>query len=86
MLKTGLFDNKIVNNNGGIRTNNKKNASNSNGNNNNKRFRKKLTKLKNKNLIKFRKIAKNGTTKTKTSFLISVAKKTFNQNTNSLLF
>ena len=86
MLKTGLFVNKIVNNIGGIRTSDRENTSNNNGNNSNKRIRKKLTKLKNRNLVKFKKIAKNSAIKTKTRFLVSIAKETFNQSTNFLLF
>lgn len=76
-LKIRQPNSKIVANSSGIKIGNKKNSRNGNNNGKGKKFRK-LTKSKNKNLTKSRKITKNSATKIRLNFLIFGVNKTFN--------
>ena len=78
MFKIRSLNGKAISNNNGDEIDSKKNGGDDNNNNSGRRFREKLTKLKSRNLAKFKKIARNNILKIRPSFLTSIAKKVFN--------
>lgn len=79
ILQIKIFNSKTTSNSNNVKISNGENDINGGGNNGGEKFRKKLIKSKNNNLIKFKKIARNNTIKIGPNFLTHSAKKNFNK-------
>ena len=78
ILRIGLPNSKTISDSNSLRFGSRKDGNNNNSNSRDKRFRKKLIKSKSGNLTKFKKIARNGATKIRLSFLTPATKEAFN--------
>lgn len=72
------LNSKVINNDASNEFDSKKNESDSNSNNSSEKSRKKLIKLKHRNLSKSKKITRNNIIKIRSNFLIFTTKKSFN--------